>query len=142
MTPTQIDQWLEKAQSEGCIEALLCLGDTPETAFSTYKTQLHQWGFSSTVDYLYWAGKQALSYGLLPHTNAGILTYDEMKRLKEVNVSLGLMLENSSPRLRERGQAHHRAPDKDPQLRLKMIEEAGQLHIPFTTGILIGIGET
>lgn len=142
MNPDQIKSWLQKAQSEGCVEALLCLGDTPETSFPSYRNLLQSWGFSSTVDYLVWAGQEALDYGLLPHTNAGILTHEEMSRLKTVNISLGLMLENSSPRLRQRGQAHHRAPDKDPARRLKMLKEAGELNIPFTTGILIGIGET
>ena len=84
----------------------------------------------------------ALSQGILPHTNAGVMTYDEMKWLKNVNVSLGLMLENISPRLRQRGMAHFSAPDKDPAVRVRMIREAGELEIPFTTGILIGIGET
>jgi FO synthase len=84
----------------------------------------------------------ALDCGLLPHTNAGILTRDEMARLRPVNVSLGLMLENVSPRLRQRGGVHQWAPDKDPAVRLRMLREAGELRIPFTTGILIGIGET
>jgi len=78
----------------------------------------------------------------LPHTNAGLLTRSEMQRLKKVNVSMGLMLENISPRLREKGQAHAAAPDKEPALRIQMLEEAGQLQIPFTTGLLVGIGET
>ena len=133
MSPGQIKTWLQRAQSEGCVEALLCLGDTPETSFPSYRNLLQSWGFSSTVDYLVWAGQEALDYGLLPHTNAGILTYDEMSRLKTVNISLGLMLENSSPRLRQRGQAHHRAPDKEPARRLRMLKEAGELNIPFTT---------
>src|SRR5439155_927093 len=84
----------------------------------------------------------ALDGGLLPHTNAGLLSRDEMARLKEVNVSLGLMLENVSPRLRARGQVHQWAPDKEPALRLRMLREAGELRIPFTTGLLLGIGET
>ncbi len=142
MSPKQILQWLDKAKREGCIEALFCLGDKPETAFKEYRALLGSWGFSSTVEYIHWACIQALERGLLPHTNAGILSSDEMEQLKPVNVSLGLMLENSSPRLRERGQAHHRAPDKDPARRLRMLEDAGELRIPFTTGILVGIGET
>src|SRR5437868_4725265 len=79
--------------------------------------------------------------GLLPHTNAGILTRDEMTRLKDVNVSLGLMLETVSPRLRGRGEVHQWAPDKEPSVRLRMLREAGELRIPFTTGLLLGIGE-
>ena len=84
----------------------------------------------------------ALEHGILPHTNAGVLTLEEMRRLQPVNASLGLMLENVSPRLRLRGMAHFSAPDKEPSVRLRMLKEAGELGIAFTTGILIGIGET
>jgi FO synthase len=79
---------------------------------------------------------------LLPHTNAGLMSRDEMLLLKPVNVSMGLMLENISPRLRNKGEAHYYAPDKDPELRLAMMRTAGELQIPFTTGLLLGIGET
>ncbi|HZU82255.1 MAG TPA: 7,8-didemethyl-8-hydroxy-5-deazariboflavin synthase CofG, partial [Polyangiaceae bacterium] len=99
-------------------------------------------GQSSTVEYLREAARVALAHGLLPHTNAGLLSRSEMARLKPVNVSLGLMLECVSPRLCRPGMPHHRAPDKRPDRRLAMIEAAGELRIPFTTGILIGIGET
>jgi FO synthase len=118
------------------------LGDKPETAFSAYRETLRGFGQASTVDYLHEGGRMALAHGLLPHTNAGILTAEDMARLKEVNVSLGLMLESVSPRLCLPGMPHHRAPDKRPERRLRMIEEAGRLRIPFTTGILLGIGET
>jgi 7,8-didemethyl-8-hydroxy-5-deazariboflavin synthase CofG subunit len=91
---------------------------------------------------LYSSATVALDHGLLPHTNAGLLTEPEMLRLKEVNVSLGLMLECVSPRLCGPGMPHHRAPDKRPDRRMAMIEAAGRLRIPFTTGILVGIGET
>jgi FO synthase len=84
----------------------------------------------------------AIGYGFLPHTNAGVLSKDEMTLLKPVNASLGLMLENVSPRLSQKGMPHFSAPDKLPAVRLRMIREAGELSIPFTTGILIGIGET
>jgi FO synthase len=94
------------------------------------------------VDYLHAAGAEAVARGLLPHTNAGVLDAAEMARLKQVNVSLGLMLENASPRLCAPGMPHHKAPDKRPERRLRMIDEAGALAIPFTTGILLGIGET
>src|SRR6266516_5404165 len=80
--------------------------------------------------------------GIPPHTNAGVLRRDQMRMLKEVNASLGLMLENVSPRLRLKGMAHFSAPDKEPSLRLRMLREAGELAIPFTTGLLLGIGET
>jgi FO synthase len=142
MRHDEVTGWLERAHAQGCVEALFCLGDKPEGAFAAYRNELGRIGHGSTVEYLDWAGRRALELGLLPHTNAGVLSASEMQRLKRVNVSLGLMLENISPRLCEPGMPHHRAPDKRPALRVKMIEEAGALAIPFTTGILVGIGET
>jgi FO synthase len=142
MTPAQIEGQLAAARKLGCAEALFCLGDKPEKAFSAYRRTLATLGQTSTVDYLHWAGSKALAHGLLPHTNGGLLTDSDMARLKEVNVSLGLMLECASPRLCEPGMPHHRAPDKRPDKRLAMIDAAGRLRIPFTTGILVGIGET
>ncbi|MBK6812066.1 MAG: 7,8-didemethyl-8-hydroxy-5-deazariboflavin synthase CofG [Sandaracinaceae bacterium] len=142
MSPTELRERFDEARLEGCVEALFCLGDTPETGFGAYRAQLRTWGQASTVDYLEWAGALALEYGLLPHTNAGILSREEMQRLARVNVSLGLMLENVSPRLCEKGMPHHKAPDKRPDKRLRMTREAGELRIPFTSGLLIGIGET
>jgi len=142
MTPREIEEQLAAARQLGCAEALFCLGDKPEKAFSAYRRTLATLGQTSTVEYLHWAGSKALEYGLLPHTNAGLLTDADMTRLREVNVSLGLMLECVSPRLCEPGMPHHRAPDKRPEKRLAMIDEAGRLRIPFTTGILVGIGET
>jgi FO synthase len=142
MTPEDIGRSLASAREQGCVEALLCLGDTPETAFPEYRKTLASFGHERTVDYLVWASHRALEIGLLPHTNAGILSRADMQRLKAVNVSLGLMLENVSARLCEKGMPHHRAPDKRPAPRLRMLREAGELSIPFTTGILIGIGET
>lgn len=142
MTPDEVMSWMSRARAQGCVEALFCLGDKPEGAFSAYRRTLASFGHGSTVEYLHRAGRDALGLGLLPHTNAGVLDRDEMARLKEVNVSLGLMLENVSPRLCQPGMAHHRAPDKRPERRIAMIEQAGELEIPFTTGILLGIGET
>jgi FO synthase len=142
MTHAEVEQQLARARALGCGEALFCLGDTPEKAFSAYRRTLSTIGHGTTVEYLHWAGSAALAQGLLPHTNAGLLTAAEMTRLREVNVSLGLMLECSSPRLCEPGMPHHRAPDKRPDKRLAMIDKAGKLRIPFTTGILVGIGET
>jgi FO synthase len=142
MTHAEVSSWLERAQQQGCVEALYCLGDKPEGAFSAYRDTLSTLGHDSTLDYLDWAARAALAQGLLPHTNAGVLTRDDMLRLRASNVSLGLMLENISPRLCEKGMPHHRAPDKRPERRVRMIAEAGELRIPFTTGILIGIGET
>jgi FO synthase len=142
MSPDEVLSWLRRAREQGCIEALFCLGDTPETGFGEYRALLRSWGHERTVDYLRWAAEEALAIGLLPHTNAGVLSLDDMVALKPVNVSLGLMLENVSERLCGKGMPHHRAPDKRPAKRTQMIEEAGALRVPFTTGLLIGIGET
>lgn len=142
MSPEDLHEWLGRGRTQGCKEALMCLGDKPELAYSSYRKTLADLGHANTTEYIYRACEMALEYGILPHTNAGVMTYDEMKWLKDVNVSLGLMLENISPRLRQRGMAHFSAPDKDPVVRVRMLREAGELEIPFTTGILIGIGET
>lgn len=142
MSPDEIEAWLHRARAHGCVEALFCLGDTPETGFREYRELLRSWGHERTVYYLRWAAERALSVGLLPHTNAGILSRADMIALRPVNVSLGLMLESVSDRLREKGMPHHRAPDKRPSKRIQMTREAGELRIPFTTGLLIGIGET
>ena len=130
MTPGEVDDWLSRGREQGCAEALFCLGDKPETAFGAYRKTLASFGQSSTVDYLVWGAERALERGLFPHTNAGILTKEDMRRLRPLNVSLGLMLENVSPRLCEPGMPHHRAPDKRPEKRLRMIDEAGELQDP------------
>jgi len=142
MTPEEIQLWVDRGRTHGCKEALMCLGDKPEKAYRQYRKTLADFGYTTTTEYVYRACEIAFASGLLPHTNAGVLSYDEMKLLKDVNVSLGLMLENISPRLRQKGMAHFSAPDKDPAVRVRMLREAGALAIPFTTGILIGIGET
>lgn len=142
MSPEEIRAWLHRAREQGCIEALFCLGDTPETGFQEYRALLRSWGHERTVDYLRWAAEESIEAGLLPHTNAGILSREDMITLRPVNVSLGLMLENVSDRLCEKGMPHHRAPDKRPARRIQMTREAGELRIPFTSGLLIGIGET
>jgi FO synthase len=142
MTHAEVQSWVARAHAQGCVEALFCLGDKPEGAFGAYRETLRELGHDSTVDYLVWAGQEALGQGLLPHTNAGVLSREDMAALRPWNVSLGLMLENISPRLCEKGMPHHRAPDKRPARRVRMLEEAGELRIPFTTGILVGIGET
>jgi FO synthase len=142
MTHDEVDAQLRAAAEQSCTEALFCLGDKPEGAFAAYRRTLATLGHDSTVDYLLWASERALELGLLPHTNAGVLSAEDMTRLRACNASLGLMLESTSERLCEPGMPHHRAPDKRPAVRLRMLREAGELRIPFTTGILIGIGET
>ncbi|MGD0290411.1 MAG: 7,8-didemethyl-8-hydroxy-5-deazariboflavin synthase CofG [Candidatus Binataceae bacterium] len=142
MTLDEIAEWSRRGRELGCIEALMCLGDKPEVAFKEYRETLEGLGVGSTIEYVARACAAALAQGLLPHTNAGIMSRNEMARLRPLNASMGLMLESISPRLRRRGGVHQWAPDKDPAVRLRMIDEAGQLRIPFTTGILIGIGDT
>lgn len=142
MTPDEIAAWSVRGRRLGCSEALVCLGDKPEIAFPAYRETLAALGHRTTAEYVHRACTIALDAGLLPHTNAGILTRAEMERLKDVNVSLGLMLESVSARLRGRGEVHQWAPDKEPSVRLRMLREAGELRIPFTTGLLLGIGET
>ena len=142
MMPEEIRAWSERGHEQGCIEALMCLGDKPELVFKRYRETLRVLGHATTIEYVGRACSIALEAGLLPHTNAGIMSRDEMARLKPLNASMGLMLETTSERLRGRGGAHHNAPDKDPAVRLRMLREAGELQIPFTTGILVGIGET
>ena len=142
MSPAEIAEWSRRGRELGCIEALMCLGDKPEIAFRGFKKVLSSYGASGTADYVRIACEISLAEGLLPHTNAGLLSREEMEMLRPVNVSMGLMLENASERLRGRGMPHQYAPDKDPARRIRMIREAGELRIPFTTGILCGIGET
>lgn len=125
----------------GCVEALLCLGDKPEVAHRFYRRWLEEGGYRSTAEYLVEACRISFEAGLLPHTNAGVLRLEEMEQLRPWNASMGLMLETTSPRLRGKGMAHQYAPDKEPAVRIRMHQEAGELRIPFTTGMLLGIGE-
>jgi len=129
------------ARQAGCTEALFCLGDKPEVAYRGYRDWLGSLGYGSTAAYLVDACRVAYDEGLFPHTNAGVLSAAEMTALRPYNASMGLMLESTSARLRERGKAHYYAPDKEPALRSAMTREAGELRIPFTSGLLVGIGE-
>jgi 7,8-didemethyl-8-hydroxy-5-deazariboflavin synthase CofG subunit len=142
MLPDEIRVCSRNGRALACIEALMCLGDKPELAFRSHRATLRELGHTSTIGYVHQACEIALEEGLLPHTNAGLMTPNEMAALKAVNVSMGLMLESVSPRLRRKGEVHYYSPDKDPERRLEMIREAGERRIPFTTGILLGIGET
>lgn len=133
----------ERGRQAGCNEALFTLGDKPELRYSSARRELLALGFPSTLAYLAHVAAATLkSTGLLPHLNPGIMTRDEMTMLRPVSASMGLMLESASERLCERGGVHFGSPDKNPAVRLQTIAEAGELNIPFTTGILIGIGET
>ena len=129
------------AKKYNCTEALFVTGERPEQKYSEAKKWLKDEGFSSTSEYLIHCSEMVLNEGIFPHTNAGNLTKSEMKELQKTNVSMGMMLENSSPRLREAGMPHHDAPSKDPNARLNILKNSGELKIPMTTGILVGIGE-
>lgn len=142
MSTHEVREVIEAGAKLGVSEALLCLGDKPEKAFASYRRELATRGVESTVDLLEEAALIAREHGLYAHTNAGILSADELARLRPFNASMGLMLENISPRLCEKGMPHYRAPDKRPEVRMAMLEAAGALKIPFTSGLLIGIGET
>ncbi len=131
-----------RAFANGCQEALFCLGDKPEVAYRGYRSWLHERGYARTTEYLADACRVSLDEDLFPHSNAGIMDADELSLLRPLNASMGLMLETTSARLRERGQAHFHAPDKEPEARVRMTRIAGELRIPFTSGILVGIGET
>ncbi len=128
----------------GCREALFTLGDRPEDRWPEAREWLDAAGYDSTLDYLRAAAIAVLeSTGLLPHLNPGVMSWEEMRRLRPVAPSMGMMLETSSARLfTERGQVHYGSPDKDPAVRLRVLADAGRLAIPFTTGVLVGIGET
>ncbi len=141
-TPDDVRAVCRDARRAECKEALFCLGDKPERVYPGYLAWLERLGYATTAEYLVEACAVALEEGVFPHTNAGILTREEMTRLRPLNHSMGLMLENVSTRLMQAGMPHHGCPDKAPRVRLRMMEEAGELRIPFTTGILIGIGET
>ena len=129
---------------QGCTEALFTLGDRPELRWSAAQTWLAEAGYSSTLDYVRAAAIRVLEEtGLLPHLNPGVMSWEEMQRLRPVAVSMGMMLESTSTALfEEPGGVHYGSPDKDPEVRLQVIEDAGRLNIPFTTGLLLGIGET
>ena len=127
----------------GCTEALFTLGDQPERRYRAAREALTRMGFASTIDYLVHAARRVHEEtGLLPHVNPGVMTREALERLREVSVSAGIMLESVSRRLCERGGPHHGSPDKDPEVRLATLERAGELAVPFTTGVLVGIGET
>jgi FO synthase len=143
MLPDEVLALAEAGRRAGCKEALFSLGDKPERVFPEAKEFLKKLGFQSTLEYLAaMSGLVLEKTGLLPHSNPGLMGVDDLRRLRETNVSVGLMLESASPRLLRAGEAHWKAPDKVPSLRIRTIENAGQLSMAFTTGILIGIGET
>ena len=140
----QVVEIAKAGAKAGCLEALFTLGDRPEDRWDVAADWLSERGYSSTLDYLRACAIAVLEEtGLLPHLNPGVMSFEEMSRLRPVAASMGMMLETSSSRLfTEKGEVHFGSPDKDPAVRLRTIEDAGKLNIPFTTGILVGIGET
>jgi 7,8-didemethyl-8-hydroxy-5-deazariboflavin synthase CofG subunit len=143
MTPEQVLALARAGARLGAKEALFSLGDKPEALFPEHRAFLRRMGHRTTLGYLRAVSEQVLEEtGLLPHANPGLMGARDLAALREVNVSMGIMLETTSERLLAPGAAHDRAPDKVPARRLRTIARAGELGIPFTTGILIGIGET
>src|SRR5258707_4678290 len=143
MTPEEVLALAEEGRRAGCKEALFSLGDQPERIFPEAREFLRRQGYARTLDYLAALCELVLERtGLLPHANPGVMDGTALDKLKDSNASVGLMLENISVRLMRDGLPHANAPDKVPTLRLGTMEEAGKRAIAFTTGILIGIGET
>jgi len=143
MTPEEVLHVARAGEGLGCTEALFTLGERPEQRYPQAKEWLRKHGYQTTLEYLHDVSALVThETSLLPHGNPGAMSRHEAERLKEVNASMGGMLENMSQRLCGPGGPHERAPSKWPRVRLKTLETAGKLKIPFTTGILIGIGET
>jgi FO synthase len=144
MEPDEIVEVAGRGAELGCKEALFTLGDRPEARWPQAQQWLHERGYDTTLDYVRAMAIRVLEEtGLLPHLNPGVMSWSELSRLKPVAPSMGMMLETTSKRLFEtKGLAHYGSPDKDPAVRLRTLTDAGRLSIPFTTGLLVGIGET
>src|ERR1700712_5009636 len=144
LSPDEIIEIARRGAELGCAEALFTLGDRPEDRWPEAQAWLDEQGDDSTLACARAMAIRVLEEtGLLPHLNPGVMSWEEMNRLKPVAPSMGMMLETTSTRLfTEKGAAHHGSPDKEPATRLRVLEDAGRLSVPFTTGILVGIGET
>jgi len=144
LSPDEILAIAAEGAKLGCLEALFTLGDRPEERWPEAREWLESRGYDSTLAYVRAMAIRVLEEtGLLPHLNPGVMSWEELNRLKPVSPSMGMMLETTSRRLFEtKGEAHYGSPDKDPAVRLRVLEDAGRLSIPFTTGLLVGIGET
>ena len=143
MSEAQVLEVARQGAAMGCKEALFTLGDQPELRYRAARDALDALGFASTLDYVrHLAARVLTETGLLPHINAGIMTDSQIRELRKVSASMGLMLESASDRLGERGMPHFGSPDKIPSVRLATIRRAGEAQVPFTSGILIGIGES
>lgn len=143
LTPEEVLAIARAGAAAGCHEALFTLGDKPELRYKVARRELEAMGYRSTIEYLAAMAKLVLDEtGLLPHANPGVMRREEIALLRRVSVSQGIMLESISPRLLQRGMPHYGSPDKRPEVRLETIRLAGEFQVPFTSGILIGIGET
>jgi FO synthase len=144
LEPDEILEIARQGAELGCKEALFTLGDRPEDRWPEARQWLDERGYDSTLDYVRAMSIRVLEEtGLLPHLNPGVMSWAEISRLKPVAPSMGMMLETTSERLfTEKGQCHHGSPDKEPSVRLRVLTDAGRLSVPFTTGILVGIGES
>jgi len=143
LTPEEVLDIARAGAAAGCKEALFTLGDAPERRYAAARDWLAERGFARTIDYVRHCAELVLhETGLLPHVNAGVLDEEDYRMLRPVAASAGLMLESTSERLLEKGQAHHGSPDKVPALRIASLEAAGRARVPMTSGILIGIGES
>jgi FO synthase len=143
MKPAEVLNLSKIGKKYHCTEALIVAGERPEERYAEAKLWLRQLGYTSLVEYVIDISEKIVKdTGLLPHSNLGIITKEEMKLLKMYNVSIGLMLESSSEKLLEKGMSHEFAPSKNPRKRIEVIKNAGRMKIPITTGLLIGIGET
>ena len=144
LEPDEVVALAGRGAELGCKEALFTLGDRPEARWPQAREWLDERGYDSTLSYLRAMAIRVLEEtGLLPHLNPGVMSWTELSRLKPVAPSMGMMLETTSRRLFEvKGEAHYGSPDKDPAVRLRTLTDAGRLSIPFTTGLLVGIGET
>jgi FO synthase len=143
LTPEDALAIARAGEEHGCTEALLTLGDNPEARWPQARQFLDAHGATSTLDYVRMLSESIVEQtSLFPHANPGLMDKAALAALRPTNPSMGLMLENISPRLLEPGMPHHNCPDKDPELRMATITAAGEQHIPFTTGVLVGIGET
>ncbi|HLE26443.1 MAG TPA: 7,8-didemethyl-8-hydroxy-5-deazariboflavin synthase CofG [Thermodesulfobacteriota bacterium] len=140
--PDEVINAAREGASVGCKELLFVTGDKPELVYTVYRDALERLGHKTTAEYLVAMSEAVLKENIFPHTNLGIANHDELSALRESNASMGLMLENISPRLLQKGEAHYRSPDKVPKLRIRTMEYAGELRIAWTSGILVGIGET
>jgi len=143
MSPEDILEVARAGAAMGCKEALFTLGDRPENRWPSARDWLTEHGYASTIDYIRAMAKLVLEEtGLLPHLNPGIMSFGELQALRPVAPSMGMMLETTATRLwSEKGGVHYGSPDKDPALRLRVLEDAGRAGVPFTTGVLLGIGE-